>query len=165
MRCCIYFFLSYAGKKQWKILMARSVLWLNKPQLRSRGLSSLFHTRWSGSIQTLSFFLWYKGRVHFTILVLRLFRIETCSFHTFLVHTQNPSPQKAGHSRVLCSESWQLRCVLALQHRGIAPGASSSLLTLEGAPSHAAEYSYWNVMGNKQERRIIQSHPAAPTQA
>lgn len=47
------FFLSYAGKKQWKILMARSALWLYKPQVRFRGLNSLCHTQWSGEIQTL----------------------------------------------------------------------------------------------------------------
>lgn len=80
------------------------------------------------------------------------------------------SPPKTRHSRGLCSvgsctESWELWCMLALQQKVLLPRASSSHLTSEVIPSDAAEYSYWNVMGHKQEMRIIQSHPSASTQA
>lgn len=154
-----FFFFPMQGKNSGKFL------WPGLP-------SDLINPRWDSknsvaysipvvriNPDTLSCCPCYMGRAHFTVLVLRLFRIETCSFQHLSGSHPEPTPPKSR-----AQQSFVLWFLLAPQHRGLAPRASSSHLTLEGAPSHAAEYSYGNVMGNKQEMRIIQSHPAASTQ-
>lgn len=163
MRCCIHFFLSYAGKKNsGKFLWPALPSDLKNPSWDSEtSIACSIPTGQDKSRHSVMSPLLNEWSTPYSPLFWGCSELRSAPFKTpfwFTSRTCLP-PNKAQQRFMQCGVlHW---VVAAVVHAD----SCSWQLTLEGIPSYAAEYSYCNVMGNKREIRIIQAHPAASTQA